>query len=148
MKIRRATKKDLDEIAKLSYEYGKYENSLDKNVEAPSLKKCKELDSYFMDLGTIYFVVEENGKIKGFQSLDLVKQGNEKKGVLHTTIITKDSRGKGYGDALVNYAMDFFKKNGCQRIDTFIHLMNAGAKKFWEKHGFEMEIGFSAEKRL
>ena len=148
MKIRKATKKDLNEIAKLSYEYGKYENSLDKNVEAPSLKKSKELDAHFMKLGTIYFVVEENGKIKGVQSINIRKQGKEKKGVLHTTIITRDARGKRYGDALVKHATDFFKKQGCKRLDTFVHFKNKGAKKFWEKQGFEMEHGFLATKKL
>lgn len=148
MKIRKATKRDLNEIAKLSCEYGKYENTLDKNVEAPSLKKSKELDEHFMKLGTIYFVVEENGKIKGVQSVNIRKQGKEKKGVLHTTIITKDARGKGYGDALVKHAINFFKKQGCKRLDTFVHFKNKGAKKFWEKQGFEMEHGFLATKKL
>lgn len=148
MKIRKATKNDLDEIAKLSYEYGKYENSLDKNVEAPSLKKSKELDKNFMELGTLYFVVEESGKIKGVQSVNIRKQGKEKKGVLHTTIIVKDARGRGYGKALVKHAMDFFKKQGCKRLDTFVHFKNKGAKKFWEKQGFKMEYGFLATKKI
>ncbi len=148
MKIRKATKRDLKEIAELSYEYGKYENSLDKNVEAPALKRCRELDEYFMKLGTIYFVIEEEGKIMGVQSVNIRKQGKEKKGVLHTTIITKDARRKSYGKALVNYAIRFFKKKGCLRLDTFVHYKNKNAKKFWEKQGFEMEQGYIATKKL
>jgi L-amino acid N-acyltransferase YncA len=148
MNIRKATKKDLDEIARLSFEYGQYGHKLDKDVVSPSLKKSKEIDSQFMELGTIYFILEEEGKILGVQSVNFRKQGNEKKGVLHTTIITKDSRGKGYGDALVSYAISFFKRNGCKRLDTFVHFKNKNAKKFWEKQGFEMEHGYSATKNL
>jgi diamine N-acetyltransferase len=148
MKIREAKKSDLKEISKLSYEYGKYENKLDKEVESASIKKSEKLDKHFMDLGTIYFLAEEDGKTKGVLSINIRKQGKEKKGVLHTMIITKDSRGKGYGNALVNHAMNYFKKNGCRRIGTFVHFKNKKAKAFWEGQGFEMEHGYLASKEL
>ena len=94
MKVRKATIKDLNEIARLSLEYGKYEHKLDKNVRAPSFQEFKKLDKHFMELGTIYFLAEEGKKIMGVLSINIRKQGKEKKGVLHTILVTKEARGK------------------------------------------------------
>lgn len=148
MKIRKATKKDLDEISKLNYEYGEYENELDKNVKNSSLKDIKKQDLKYFKLGTIYFLIEENKKVIGSLSINLDKRGKENVGVLHTLIITKEARGKGYGFRLVNYAFDYFKKHNCRRVRTFIHFANKNAQEFWKKQGFELEHGYTAVKIL
>ena len=148
MIIRRATKKDLNKIAELHFEYGQYEHHLDKNVEAPSLKREKEQDKKYMGLGTIYFIAEEGQKAVGVLSINLCLQGKEKTGVLHTLIVTKDARKKGYGNQLVNHAMNFFRKNGCSRVRTFVHFKNKNAYAFWKKQGFDFDLGHYAVKRL
>lgn len=148
MKIRKATKKDLDKISKLFYEYGEYEHSLDKSVEKQSIKDIKKQDKHFMKLGTIYLILEENKEPQGVLSLNLCLQGKERIGIIHTTIITDKARGKGYGKLLFNYALNFFKRKKCTRLRTLVHDKNKNAQGFWKSQGFELEKGYWATKRL
>ena len=148
MKIRKATKKDMNKICELMQEYGKYENSLDNHVKFDSLKNIKKQEEKHMCLGTIYILAEENGIIGGVLNINVDKRGKENIGVLHTLIVTKEARGKGIGRNLVNYAYNYFKKKGCKRVRTFIHLKNKNAFSFWKKQGFETEAGFVATRVL
>lgn len=148
MKIRLATKKDLNAIAELFYEYGEYEHSLDKNVETPKLKEEMEQIKEHMKSGTKCILLEEEGKVSGVLNFDIDKRGKEKVGVLHTLIVTKNSRGKGYGKALTDYALNYFKKKGCIKVRTFIHYANKNAQEFWKKNGFRLEHGYVASRRL
>lgn len=148
MIIRKATQGDLKEIAKLFLEYGKYENSLNNEVSTGSLKQIIKEEKEHMKLGTEYFVVEENKKILGVLNMNVDKRGKEKIGVLHTLMITKEARSKGYGKELVGYALKYFKKKGCRRVRTFIHISNKNALCFWKKQGFHAEEGYAASRRL
>ncbi|VVB79508.1 Acetyltransferase (GNAT) family protein [uncultured archaeon] len=148
MIIRKATKKDLKNIAELFLEYGKYENSLNKEVEAGSLKQIIKEEKEHMGLGTEYFVVEENKKVLGVLNINVDRRGKEKVGVLHTLIIKKEARNKGYGKQLVDYALIYFKKKNCKRARTFIHISNKNALGFWKKQGFHTEEGYAASRKL
>ena len=148
MKIRKAIKKDLGRIAELFLEYDKYENNFDKDVELCSLNEVRKAEEEHINLGTKYLLAEEDGKIVGALNFDIDKRGKEKIGVLHTLIITKEARGKGFGSKLVNYALSHFKLNKCKRVKTFIHLKNKNAYEFWKKQGFKTEAGYSASRRL
>jgi N-acetylglutamate synthase-like GNAT family acetyltransferase len=148
MIIRKATKKDLKDIAKLFLEYGEYENSLDKNVKIESFRKIILTEKQHMKLGTEYFILEDNSEVLGVLNLNIDLRGREKIGVLHTLIITKKARDRGYGKKLVKYAFKYFKKKGCKRVRTFIHIANKNALGFWKKGGFQVEEGFSAIREL
>jgi len=148
MKIIKATKKDLGKIADLYHEYDKYEHNLDKSVELCSRKMVKKSEERWMNFGTKYILVKENEKIVGALNFDIDLRGKEKIGVLHTLIITKDARGKGYGTQLVKYLLDYFKQKSCSRVRTFIHLNNKDAFSFWKKLGFETSVGYVATRTL
>ena len=148
MKIRKATIKDLGEIAKLFLEYGELEHKLDKNVRKESLKDILKIEKEHMKLGTEYFIVEENDNLLGVINTNIDKRGKEKIGVFHTIIITKEARGKGYGKKLLKHVSNYFKKKGCLRVRTFIHKANKNALNFWIKQGFQTEEGYHASKRL
>jgi N-acetylglutamate synthase-like GNAT family acetyltransferase len=147
MKIRKATKKDLKEITELSYEYGQFENKLDKNIEIEKdLKKLQKIQEKWMCLGTKYILAQEKDEILGVLSFNIDKRGKEKIGILHTLIVTKEARGKGYGGELVKYALNYFKENRCTRVRTFAHFANKNAQKFWKSKGFELEHGYMGTK--
>lgn len=148
MIIRKATIEDLGKIAELFGEYGHYENDLDRNVKASSINEIKKSERNYFELGTIYFIIEEKGGILGCLNVNIDKRGKEKVGVLHTLIITKEARGKGYGSKIVKYAFDYFKKKGCRRAKTFVHFANKNAQKFWKGKGFELEHGYNGVKKL
>jgi len=148
MIIRKATKKDLNKIAELFLEYDKLEHKLDRNVKLFSLKETENSEREHMKLGTEYLLAEEDKEVLGVLNMNIDKRGKEKMGVLHTLIVTEQSRGKGVGKKLVKQAFDYFKKNGCRRVKTFIHKMNENAKGFWEKQGFHLEEGYHAVRML
>jgi N-acetylglutamate synthase-like GNAT family acetyltransferase len=148
MRIRKATKKDLGAISKLFLEYENYEHNLDKSLEVSSLKKEKEQNKKYMDLGTSYFVIEDKGEILGALDINIDKRGKENVGVLHTLIVTSKARGKGYGDKLIKHALNYFKSKGCKRARTFVHFKNKNGYSFWKKYGFNFELGYNATKKL
>ena len=148
MKIRKATKKDVNKIAKLSLEYAKYENKLNKKIKIKSLREIEKEEMNWFKLGTKYFIAEKEKEVLGVLSFNISTRGKEKIGILHTTIIKKNVRGKGIGTSLVNSALNYFKKHNCRRVKTFIHIKNKNAFKFWTRQGFEVEEGYAAEKKL
>lgn len=148
MKIRKATIKDIKEIAKLSREYAEYENKLNKNIKVKSLKEIEKEDKEWMKLGTRTIFAQKGDEILGMMVFNIGRIGKEKIGIIHATIIKESSRGKGVGKAMVKYVTDFFKKNKCRRIKSFVHIDNKNSFKFWTKQGFEPEEGFSIQKKL
>jgi N-acetylglutamate synthase-like GNAT family acetyltransferase len=148
MKIQKATIKDLKEIAKLFLEYDKYECRLDKNMKKSSLNAVEKDEKEHFKLGTEYLIIKEEDNIIGALNINIDKRGKEKIGILHTLIITKKARGQGYGNKLVDYALNYFKKQKCRRVKTFIHIANKNALDFWKNQGFNVEEGYTASKRL
>lgn len=148
MIIRKATKKDINEIARLFQEYGELEHGLDKNVKTENLNEIIKTEKKHMTLGTEYLIAEQDNKALGVLNINISLMGKEKIGVLHTLIITKDARGAGMGTRLVKYALNYFKKNGCSRVRTFIHISNKNALGFWKKQGFYTEEGYTASRGL
>lgn len=95
--------------------------------------------------GTL-FVLEENGEICGSMILNNL-QGDEYKKinwqyngqevmVIHTLCISPNMAGKGYGKAMVAFALEYGKKQGysVMRIDTWEG--NKPAASLYEKMGF------------
>lgn len=148
IRVRRASKKDLDILAKLDLGYCKYENSLDKRIEIPKIKELRKANEKYMKLGTLYFIAEENKTPLGYISINFCLQGRENTGVLHTLFVDEKARGRGIGNMLVQHVFDLFKKNKCTRVRSFMHIANKNAQAFWRKHGFELEEGYTASKRM
>lgn len=148
MKIRKATLKDLNKIAELSLEYAKYENRLNRDIKVESLKEIEKQEGNWIKLGTKYILAQEDNELLGMMALNLGKIGKEKIGIIHTTIIREKARGKGIGNALVDYVFNYFKKNKCKRVKSFVHIKNKNAFKFWTKQGFETEEGYAIQKML
>jgi len=148
MKIRKATIKDVKELAKLSREYAKYENKLNKEIKVKSLKETEKEERNWIKLGTRYILAQEGDEILGMIVFNLGKIGKEKIGFIHIIIISEKARGKGVGKVLVKYVFNFFKKNKCRRVKSFVHIGNKKSFKFWTKHGFEPEKGFAIQKKI
>jgi N-acetylglutamate synthase-like GNAT family acetyltransferase len=148
MKIRNATIKDVKEIVKLSLEYGRYEENLNKDIKVKNLKAIEKQEKKWIKLGTKYIFAEKDNEILGMVAFNLGKIGKEKIGIIHTVIVREKARGKGVGDKLINYVLNYFKKNNCKRVKGFVHIKNKNALKFWTEHKFEKEKGFAIQKKL
>ena len=148
MKIRRATIKDIDEISRLFYEYGKYEHKLNKNVKVGSFAEIKKEGRVWFDLGTRYFLAEVDGKVVGSIAFNFGKIGKERIGVIHTIIVLEKFRGRGIGNEMVNKVINYFREKKCRRVKSFVHIGNKESYKFWKKQGFIAEEGYAINRML
>ena len=66
-------------------------------------------------------------------------------------VVDKDSRGKGYGRALIEDALKDLKKHGCTSVELAVREENADAQRLYKKMGFyeyTRDGGFLRMKRL
>ena len=79
-------------------------------------------------------VIEENGEITGFCKVDLHGDGT---GKLDYLVVLPQCRGRGYGKALMNWAMAVFSESGVRKIEVKVVDGN-DAIHLYEKYGFRM----------
>lgn len=116
MIIRNYSEKDIsyiNEIGSLLHE--KYEFSLD------DFSSC--------------LVLEENDLVIGFIIYSIIYERAE----IVDLIIDPDKRRNGYGEKLINYAIDEIIKNNCQNITLEVNCVNYAAVGLYKKVGFEIE---------
>lgn len=77
--------------------------------------------------------VTDGERILGFCKADI--SGTE--GKVDYLIVLKEARRKGYGDLLLDWAMDVFRQAGVSRIEVRVVDGNDAAG-FYEKHGFRV----------
>lgn len=64
---------------------------------------------------------------------------------LHLVAIDKESRGKGIGQQLVQYAVDYVTENNWEKMRLFTRPWNTPMRKICEKLGFEQEAHLKKE---
>ncbi len=152
MLIRKATDKDIDAIERL-YDAIHFEEENGKQTIGwirgiYPIRKTAEDALQRNDL----FVLEDEGIIQGTAiinqiQVDSYKQGNWKNCVddnqvcvLHTLVISPESKGKGFGKGFLSFYEEYAINHGCieLRIDT--NARNIIARKMYQKHGYT-EIG-------
>lgn len=79
-------------------------------------------------------VIEEDGEIAGFCKVDLHGDGT---GKLDYLVVLPQCRGRGYGKALMDWAMAVFSESGVRKIEVKVVDGN-NAIHLYEKYGFRM----------
>ena len=79
-------------------------------------------------------VIEENGEITGFCKVDLHGDGT---GKLDYLVVLPQCCGRGYGKALMDWAMAVFSESGVRKIEVKVVDGN-DAIHLYEKYGFRM----------
>lgn len=150
MKIRRATKKDIQRIAELGIEYGNYEHNLDKSQKVGSLTEEKKIATKFFKNKEVEWFVLVEDNIVGFVSVSIDIRGNTKIGVFHTIFIEEPFRGKGIGKKLLKYAFEYLKSKGCSSVRSHVFPKNKRSLKLYRKLGFHVEknTGYTIRKEL
>lgn len=151
MNIRKASLKDINEIVKLDHQYEKYENNLDKSFKITPFNESKnQLIKRIKNKEVSFIIAEENNTPFAAISLSIDKRGKTKIGLIQNLFISKEYRGKGIGEKLVNLALEALKKEGCLYVKSFVTLKNKKAQSFWKKRGFSLEEikGYKIMKRL
>ena len=121
---------EFSEVYKLEESLKELAEHNNKNPYSKTLKRFEE--DIKAGKSTIR-VVEDNEKIQGFCKVDI----NGTYGHLDYLIVLKDSRGKGYGDELMTWAINFFEQRGVDQIEIKVVDGN-NALSFYEKYGFNV----------
>lgn len=150
MKIRKAKNSDEKRVIELMKEYDEYENSLDNKIKIDSLKSRKK---YFKEIMSyplaVAFVLEIDGRVEGWISGEQRKTMRGKTGTIHFFILSEKVRGKGYGKKMMKVHEDYFKKRGCNSIQSFVFIGNKKVLDFYKKLKYTCdEEGFLIRKSL
>lgn len=129
---------DVYQLEECLQELAEHHNTVSVNFPGQFPKKPVQdtLASFEQDLrsGRSRIAVVENGtKTLGFCKADFC--GAE--GVLDYLIVLKEARGRGYGDALLDWGLNVLKESGARRIEVKVVDGN-NAIRFYEKHGFRV----------
>lgn len=84
------------------------------------------------------FVCEADGVIHGMVVVlfTLSTALGKKVALLEDMVVSPDSRGKGIGSSLVNFAVEFAINTGCGRITLLTDHDNRPAHEFYQRHGY------------
>lgn len=158
MKIRRATKKDVELLTRKWLEFEDYQKSLWKgskkklNDTFEEMKKGsskyfeKEISSHLKMNNSVYLIAEEKGEFLGYLSFSIKKRSSiqrlGKEGRLHYAFIKEEHRGKGIFQKLLKEAKKWFKEKGINYWTLSVSAENPKAHELYKKLGFvDKEIG-------
>lgn len=141
MKIRKAKKEDIGQIANLTLELYKFHSKLDERHKTKSDAEClkfikKELNENFKKQKRTILVCEDKGKILGHIEFEIQKWPylvKEKEAWIYAICVDENYRGKGIALILVKEAAKRLKKSGIKEINVNYVLENKKSSGFWRK---------------
>ena len=80
------------------------------------------------------FVAEVEGQAVGFMTCDIER--SSKTGWLVLSSIRREMRGRGIGKLFVDYPMQWFATEGCERASVVTQARNLVAQRLWQRFGF------------
>ncbi|KWZ65141.1 ribosomal protein S18-alanine N-acetyltransferase [Bacillus altitudinis] len=80
-----------------------------------------------------YFLIEEDGQPVGYCGVWIVKDDAQ----ITNIAILPEHRGKGYGEALLRYVMEFCKEKKTDHLSLEVRVSNTPAQSLYEKLGFK-----------
>jgi len=143
LKVRKVREDELLKVAGLWKEFMKY--NTDFNASFAVNKKASEIFSREMleklkESDSRLSVAESEGELIGFCYSYISQKPKyfklHKFGFIGDLYVTPEYRRNGIGKALVEDAIDFFKKNKIKQIELLVARRNENTIKFWESLGF------------
>ena len=100
------------------------------------------------------FIAIENGKaiglimgtIREYEEYDYLDYVCPKQGIIIEFVVSKNIRGNGVGQLLINKMEEYFKEVGCEYILVDIFAYNDNALKFYHKQGYHPRMITSIKK--
>ena len=99
--------------------------------QTPSEQKIRQFESELEEGRARIAVAENDGKVIGFCKINT----DARPGVLEYLVVLDRERGKGYGAAFMDWALNTFQTLGINDIDVKVVYGNE-AIRFYEKYGF------------
>ncbi len=137
IKIEKISEKDISELVDIYLEAYK-------GLEEYAYTHPKDVESYIRWLMKRdpegVWKAELNGKAVGFIAVDsnwYSKRENKNVGAIHEVVVLPEYRGMGIGTRLVKEAIEYFKRKGLDLAELWVGDENDGARKLYEKFGFE-----------
>ena len=139
--IVKATQQDIPEVAKLSIEMLKYHNTLMDNYFTiyPYEKYVENFQQKLKD-GQYILVAKIDNKIVGFLSAKFKKTPWYKYAnacMIDEVSVSEKYRSCGIGMALIKKILSVCKKKKIEEVKLDIYNVNTGAKRLYERLGFE-----------
>lgn len=100
--------------------------------QTPSGEKIISFEKELEEGKTRIAVVENNTKIVGFCKIG----AHDDTGILEYLVVLKQERGKGYGAALMDWALALFRELGVSNTDVKVVFGN-DTIRLYEKYGFK-----------
>ncbi|MEM5879500.1 MAG: GNAT family N-acetyltransferase [Candidatus Aenigmatarchaeota archaeon] len=146
LKIREATKKDLNQIKEMNWKFFNFylKNKFDdlmKKSEKARIWGRRFIDRTFRNKAWKYYVAESDGKLVGFISGKIERYfpiyAQKKYGFIWLIYVEESYRNRGIGKKLLNKFITWSKKNKVEIIETVISPFNEISKKMLESFGFQ-----------
>ena len=146
MRIRKATKKDAEQVAKLYMQFWKVHKN--KNIlhqpawEINPKNVLKDSKEMIRSKDYLLYLAEENGEIAGFILFTIKTQDSwywvRRYCLIEELAVDEKHRRKGIASKLVNYAQNYFRKKNC-KYATIKAEIGLPALKAWESCGFKQK---------
>ncbi len=155
--VRIATLSDISSVSTLYREQFKEMSKLIPDFIREGDQSIEFIEKTITNDDSDILVYVDDGKVVGFILLQAKQRPNfefivpDKHCFIMDIIITENSRGRGFGTALMNSAKDWAKAQGCSFINLDVLSNNTRAIALYEKLGFipkaqEMYYKFECEK--
>ena len=143
MKIRKATKRDLNRLNELQIGLANYEYLLCRTLKQPDSEKKKYKDNYKKKMrrkDCIFFVAEDKKKIIGYILGEIETPEHphiyNKRGYIVDAFVEREYRRKGVGEKLFKQLIKWFKSKKIKWIKVAVYANNFNSYKFWQSMGF------------
>ncbi len=144
IEIRKATKKDVNEICKINDELADYHTRIDSYYSpAKNVRKSfkDKLVKRINKKDFLILVAVDKNKIVGYFVSEIIESKEykvEKKiGYIHTAYITENYRRMGLGNEMYDLTKFWFKKNKIKYVELTVDSRNKIGNSAWNKIGFE-----------
>ena len=140
--IRKAIHNDIPAIAELYREQFREMAKLIPDFIKEGNQSVEFLEKTISSDDSDILVYENDGRVVGFILLQAKERPDfdfmipGKYCYIMDIIVTENSRGKGFGTALMNSAKDWAKEQNCNFVNLDVLVNNHGAIKLYEKLGF------------
>jgi len=149
IKIRKATKNDLDKIINLKKEWDKEFNGITGTNEKLNISEVKK--EFYESLNPakgVLLVIEENGIIEGYLQGDfLTHVPSNKRGYIGDIFVKKEFRKRNLATKLINEFTKIVKNKKFKSVQLHVNIKNKRAYGLYQKTGFEM-TDYKMEKKI
>ena len=154
MKIIEYTDEYLEDVKDLLVELEEYIVSIDKdNLDRVHKDYRDKMALIDLKDNKCYLAIDDNkaiglimGKLTEYNENDYLDYKCPKRGEITELIVTKNTRSKGIGKALIDKMEEYFKSLGCEYIIVDVFAYNDNALKFYEKNNYHPRMITSIKK--